>query len=554
MTRKHDTAGMISTDDLDRLFQLARAHPPREEEWATMLRAAEPRARGRIPRWSWLTGVAAAVISGLVLLGWPKTPTASAFASIAKATAEAGVVKQIIQNGPIWEQHCELWAARGRFSGRVVNQGELIEYRDMRTSEMATYMRSRNAVIRSSYDPGDAERAYYGTQTVDDVVNWLESLGHDPAGWTRRTLERDGRSLVEYANGSIPQSYYCRFVADAATSRLVEIENSSGVTRFEYPDTEPRDVFDLGAPRDARVIDGRAPEPLLRLRDRVMAQAANGFGAYRAAVVQTGAPAVLHQVVTDGVRVRTHSYLLDNLSTADEVLLAAREFLSSPPRSRLMNRASVFDGEMNMQVDFDREGQPRLRFVRARALATYWANTLEGQAGIYACAFFSNWGDSQLDYFDSDPRGWVGFRKRGQANEVSRPYSWEKWYDPHHGYREAMSITTNYPTADWQLDQNWTGRYDPGRALITPPDSPAERSEMEVVQWAELRPGLWYPRLRTWRSLTQRNDGTWALREWPNCETCRAVTHVAIVAEPLDSVDPAEFAIPPAWLEIPISQ
>ncbi|MCC6361827.1 MAG: hypothetical protein IT450_24085, partial [Phycisphaerales bacterium] len=88
MTRKQHAAEMISTDELDRLFQLARSHPPREEEWAAMLRA-EPWARSRIRRWSWLTGAAAAVISGLVLLGWPKTPTASAFASIARATREA---------------------------------------------------------------------------------------------------------------------------------------------------------------------------------------------------------------------------------------------------------------------------------------------------------------------------------------------------------------------------------------------------------------------------------------------------------------------------------
>ncbi|MCC6357151.1 MAG: hypothetical protein IT450_00285, partial [Phycisphaerales bacterium] len=508
-----------------------------------------------IRRWSWLTGAAAAVISGLVLLGWPKTPTASAFASIARATREAVVVKQILESNLSWERHCELWAARGRFSARVVNNGELIEYQDMNAGEKSTYTRTRNAVILSSYDPGDAERAYYGIQSVDDVADWLESFGQDASAWSQRRFERDGRSLVEYFNESNTRSYYRRFVAEARTNRLVEAEGNQGLMRFEYPDVEPRDVFDLGAPTEARVIDGRAPEVLLQLRERVMAQRGTGFGAYRAAVVLGGERAMLYQTLTDGVRFRTRTFVLTEMATAEEVLRAAHDFVSTPPACQ-PSTVSIFDGTYETSVGFDPDRRPARRSVRGRAIAMYWANSLEGHSRIYTCGFFGNWGDTQVEFLEPDARGWLGFRQRGQGNEASRPYSNEKWYDPAHGHREVLAIHTDFPTANWQLDPEWASRYaESSRSIVEGgADAPAHRNEAEVTQWSELRPGLWYPRLRTSRSLVQRDDGTWALREWPNCEDCRAVTHVAIVAEALDSVDPAEFAIPAAWLEIPVTQ
>ncbi|MBI5864533.1 MAG: hypothetical protein HZB38_08505, partial [Planctomycetes bacterium] len=224
---------------------------------------------------------------------------------------------------------------------------------------------------------------------------------------------------------------------------------------------------------------------------------------------------------------------------------------TSPHR---LHSTSIFDGETETIVGFDESGQPAYRRVRPRAFATYWASTLESEARVIPGGFIGCWGDTQIESLDADSNGWVGFRQLGQANTSARPYLHEKRYDPLHGYREVLAIHANFPAADWQLAPNWADRYERSPAIVSQAETgaPPERYAAEVKQWAELRPGLWYPALRTSRDLIQLADGSWTPRVIPNCENCRSVHYEAVAAEPLDSVDPAAFVIPDEWARAPL--
>lgn len=205
-------------------------------------------------------------------------------------------------------------------------------------------------------------------------------------------------------------------------------------------------------------------------------------------------------------------------------------------------------------VWFDENGAILGRRVCPRYAAFIPLHTLEAKTGwIRARAFFGSWPDQQYDYLGPNEKGWVGYRCRGQANNCSRPYLQERLFDPQRGYVPCSSSWQDDPQADWQLKSDWQEEYsrDPSVAIQCPPDVPARRGEGEVLEWAQLRPGQWYPAVRRSRQLERAPDGTWQLRDNPTVEGYRAVTYDVLIATPLESVDERWFEIPEEWLAVP---
>lgn len=186
-----------------------------------------------------------------------------------------------------------------------------------------------------------------------------------------------------------------------------------------------------------------------------------------------------------------------------------------------------------------------------RQFASVTDHVLERKAGVGE-GFFGEWGDQQIDALGPNDKGWVGYRVRGQANNYQRPYLDEHWYDPQHGYAPCQMWNSDDPQADWQLKSDWQEVYSRGGLNSEcPADAPARRSESEVLEWAELRPGQWYPAVKRARRLERASDGTWQPRQEPNRPDFHAVTYQVLVATPLDQVDDAWFEVPAEWLAVP---
>lgn len=548
MKSTHDVSNDGIFEDLEALFARARARPPRSAEWIGLLRGLPPAAL--LPRpWTWVCAAAAA-LAALAVLGWPHPPTASAFPAIVAAMCEVGVVQCTVESSTS-PGRAETWESRHHFFAQRHNGGEWVEFRDLARAEIATYRRDRDAIIVSTYEPGEAERNGR-VQTLDDVLRRLESFAARlPTRWSRRIVERDGRPAIELTSQSDAENDFQHVLADARTHRLIESGNASFVTHFEYPEQGPRDLYDLGVPRTARVVDGRATEELLRLRERVMA-GEHEFGPYRAAIVSCGVENEVQYVLTDGVRVRQEAYGFATDAEPAALVRMAREFIEQAPRGRL-RRASIFNGDEETSVTFDERGAVVNRYVRPRAFATYRAGTLEGHARVWPGSFFGGLGDVQFDCVTDAQRGWVGIRRRGQADNMSRPYESVAWFDAAHDYRPVCGSRTSFPSAAWQLSRDWALLYARTATSMVreAPGDPPLRSESQVLEWAELRAGAWYPALRERRSLIASGDGSWIVPEPGNCATCQPVNHVAIAAEPLERVDAEQFLIPQAWLSVP---
>ena len=182
--------------------------------------------------------------------------------------------------------------------------------------------------------------------------------------------------------------------------------------------------------------------------------------------------------------------------------------------------------------------------------------------------------DGQLLYLGEKQRGEIGTRILSQATQLERPVMRERWYDPAHGYRLVHDARYTFPEADWQLRPDWQDAYISGvqsgmvRLL---PDAPAQGEEIEVLEWAELKPGWWYPAFREVRNVVQSADGEWApstsngYREGSvvfgqvfrydvprESDPLPSTSHIYLAAEPLDNVPDACFQVPTEWLNTPI--
>jgi hypothetical protein len=302
----------------------------------------------------------------------------------------------------------------------------------------------------------------------------------------------------------------------------------------------------------------------------------SGFGAYRMIYIWTLGGLGVHHVISDGRQCRCDTILLSDPSwaLADLPELARRYWdydpSATPPKSVLL-----FDGEVETRMSFDEEGRPTSRFVCGALPSVSWTHTLEHLAwGLrQGFGFFGDWTDRQDQFVGPDSLGRLGCRTLGQANNISRPWRYERWYDPQHGLALGLLRSQEFPTATWQLDANWQEKYvndNTSCTLRSPVDAPTESHEHEVLEWAELRPGQWYPRLVRMHTLIQTPDGRWVARQ-PEAVVRYLVggetveyekteqeareraepKYRYILAEPLDDVDESWFELPPEWLEVP---
>jgi hypothetical protein len=213
-----------------------------------------------------------------------------------------------------------------------------------------------------------------------------------------------------------------------------------------------------------------------------------------------------------------------------QVLGAIAHQMLTDERPDLRRQAlRVCDGTVERATFFDDNGDVAGQSMRTSRASHVWHSTLGGYVWNRSpVSFFGGTSYRHDELLGPDDRGLVGHRMFLQGDAASRPRIREYWFDPQRGYRMARTRSIEDPNAAWQILEGWREAYREHVTILVRPkvDDPPIRRETKVIEWAELRPGQWYPAIREGRKLEQFADGTWAPTGEPS--------YTVIVAEPIE--------------------
>jgi hypothetical protein len=562
---RRNAGGTTFTDDsspqLEDLFSQARAHRPEPEQLSRMLRAVARKPWHRAgPSWKaagLLAACAAAVTAGVFILLPPNQSEALGFSQILEAMQNVTMLKTTREDGGI------CWVQPGVFSAYSSKDGSKASYFDFTANRVSDYTRTRNCILISTLESETYNKyhSFGDALNLTDLRRLSKLRGRSfEERWDQRETTLGERRVIELTTKDDRYQYYRRFVVAADTGRILEADTRDGHVSYAYPESGPRDIYDLGVPKDTRVVDGGAPPELWELRAKVLAESKTGFGAYR--MVRSDTESLVHRVISDGRRLRVEAYWGKHRrhhvpSDLDALLADARWYLHATPPIDDRYFIAISDGDITQVVHFRTpEGTPEFRIIEQRAtgqFADYFA--LEYATWEVQDSFFPLPWNRQDVYLGTDEQGQFGYRSLYQAIGSSRPWHDDRWYDPNRGYAVARVQSFWLPDADWQLDPTWK----------TPDGRPQDPEELralarfeDVIEWAELRPGQSYPAMTRVRIMRRDEHGAWVQSTpqliAPNTYAGQGLFHRCIVAEPLDEVDEAWFTVPREWRDLPTNE
>jgi hypothetical protein len=283
---------------------LDRLGPPR--------RAAHWRARLLVG-----SGLAAAALAAVTLALALFRP-ASAWAQVAQALQGRPWVHTRTL-GPDGKPYGEAWFSP-KTGVTAVRHGPHVEYHDRALRTFTKFVPDEGVVYRL---PENSELRSQDTEFYEQLLDPKGPRkspvpGMEVVAQSRRDVVEEGRAWVDIeltlkvVAGDRKQRM--RFRVDPRTRSphsLVydSIEGQEGTTLFDYPDRGPSDIYDLGAPRTAKILD-RTPAPDL---DRVLAGLKAGrvrFDDYRA-IMDWGDGSNVKRVWRKGRKWRAETLLSD---------------------------------------------------------------------------------------------------------------------------------------------------------------------------------------------------------------------------------------------------
>lgn len=520
---------------LDPLFERARGNPPTAAELAWFLRGVPRARRGRWVTRAVGTVLASAAVIGLaVVLLVPAAPPAFAWERVI-AAMEAAPVVHTIKNGD------EFWVRVHHFMAARRNGGAFASFTDLEALERWVYDAEHNRIWVANCDANDSLVRGFATHTWEALRERFEVLeegldGHEPGELydveVRSDMEGDvyvltaRQQTLERAGDVFGVSPPKQVVVDVQTGRLVSVDG----VRYAYPETGPRGLADLGVPQDAPVVDGRAPE-LLPLREQVLAAMAEDLGDHRVVVVSNQSWRGWARTTVVGTQVRVEFFQRpEDIPQDPQVLRAlARQMLTDEEPDLRRQALRVCDGTVERATFFDDNGDVAGQSMRTSRASHVWHSTLGGYVWYRSPRFFFGSARYRHDeLLGPDDAGLIGHRMILQGDAMDRPSMREYWFDPQRGYRLARTRSIDDPNAAWQVLEGWREAYREHVTILVRPkvEDPPDGGESRVIEWAELRPGQWYPAIREGRELEQRADGTWVPTGEP--------AYTVIVAEPIE--------------------
>lgn len=381
---------------------------------------------------------------------------------------------------------------------------------DVDKREQYRYERATNTLTISSLVTGDSKVMEGADNYFDAMMKFLEYEG---AQTSKVTEKADGRTLELVAG--VSKSMVWRVYIEPETKRIVrmetEMKNRDGSPRksvyeFDYPEAGPADVYALGVPTDARVVDRRRPAAVGLYKAAVEAKARFADGYFAIVCYKTRQkdgtyrPSLFYVVYKSRGRYRLENY-------------GASAAYFGSGWSRRIDR---FDSEDISVVEEElKTGTPVKVYFgsdKSRAAQHVSRDRSDGSDGSLVVR---DWGDGWKDYTPEGinwrrlPRGLErvtgveekegpfgrlralvetrqGSVRDGKVNTEPQRCWWYLNPGRDHIVEEYVSLYDG--EADWQEDKNWLDGVEGADQVRRQ----RRRNSSRVTQYAQTETGKWY--------------------------------------------------------------
>jgi hypothetical protein len=316
--------------------------------------------------------------------------------------------------------------------------------------------------------------------------------------------DAETKELTLYINPDSKLLYGAKLSGADANGKVT----MAGEITFNYPETGPQSIYDLGVPRDARIVDNTPAPDFLAVSaeySRCKAQAAQE---YLAVIVHQEDPAseVVRMLDVDyrsGRRERHECYFLSPggeaipelgrqsralLDRNLEPLLAWARRHYDDPGARLS--IQLYDGQYYNWIDRNGEGAwGRLNKAYSPQGDIEVSQTMASQAWPTIASTARIIPD---DY--AQQNGWICLENLTQGRvfpggAVGHPGRFLYYLDPAQDYLCRRQVMERRPDAEWQEDKSWLKNADPKKMIG------GGMTVFEITEVFQAPNGHWYPRV-----------------------------------------------------------
>lgn len=242
-------------DQIDRLAAAERSSTP-----AAVVPPASRRKRRLVRMLKWMipsaAACAAAAILIMALLPGPAVQSASAYAEMAKAidnSRAAQWVHFVSFNGQL-----ETWASLHPY--RVAQKSvQGVLYHDGDSLRALRYNPEQKTIEIQDFNPDAQDQA--SSSVFDLLISSFKEQEDRGAAIERSEAELNGKPCTIYQLKNAQGGLWKKLAVETGAERVVQFEiNEQGqhiVMDFDYPPSGPQDIYALGVPRDAKIVDVR---------------------------------------------------------------------------------------------------------------------------------------------------------------------------------------------------------------------------------------------------------------------------------------------------------
>ncbi len=476
----------------------------------------------RVTRLAAVFVLAATILAVCYFSGTPVK--AVEFSEIAQALREAPWMHTLATaDSPQAKGTIELWIGfREKIEGSKMPDGSVV-FRRLQEHEVAEYdPNSRTITLRYAQEGDFSPQMSSPALIVESMQKVLEDHG---AQIVTRMGEHQGRrvqvqeiSLAEHFKGI--GLYTVRLYVDPRSKLLLAMESkaidangvaiSTAEATYEYPSTGPRDIYDMGVPRDAKILNDMPANDLRNVLERYRQTREDATREYIAVIAHNSGANftdAINMVDVDYKSGRKHRWERHSVfdqgqafrdpqdpawaiskqrigETFESILAWTQAQLAKPGKTWIHIR--LYDGEYEGSAHKDSQDgwdKPRKHYEPDR---------IEPQDSLGDLAWPEIHAGAQMiedDY--AAERKLICFERLRQGRlydgTVSLPGRFLWYLDPAQDCLCRRKVTEWRRDADWQEDKDWLKGVDPSKI-------PGSSSSMEDITETFRAPnGHWYP-------------------------------------------------------------
>jgi hypothetical protein len=329
------------------------------------------------------------------------------------------------------------------------------------------------------------------------------------------TLSKPGEGIDRYAATLYvdPQSKLLQAIESAALDANGVAVMTAGIA-LDYPQAGPQSIYDLGVPRDARIIDNMPPREFRAIWEQYEQVRAEATDRYVAVITHATYDGIITMIDVDSKSGRKHrqerhfvfhpgEILNQFWPTYKEQMGKSFESLLAWTRRHYDERGSIaiylYDGRYDCSTDRDDDG-PWSKLKKDPSTDDGGPLTALGDL-----AWPHIGSQAQIvvdDYSREHNLVCIETLSQGQVMDgwVSLPGRFLHYLDPQRDYICCRRVLEWCPDAPWQKDKNWLAGVDPGKVRD------GSISVHEITEAFQAADGRWYPRTIAERSTGIRKD------------------------------------------------